>query len=341
MKIGIVAPLSVAAIHGGVRTQALMTAKGLQDLGHEVHFISPWDNGFSFDLVHIFSAGPETIGLSNYLAKQNIPFVLSPVFYSTRSASFIALSLYVERLLSKAGSGIRSDFGIKSEMCKMADLILPNTSHEALLIAKGLVIDTEKITVIPNGVEERFAEADPELFSEMYSLQDFVLCVAQAGAPRKNVKLLLQAAPHIPADIVVAGAFDESTYSKECLRLAAEADNVHLIGHLDHDDPMLSSAYAACHTFVLPSYYETPGIAALEAALAGAHIVITRYGGTVEYFGDMASYIEPDDALALAHSVQKTLDTQPSSQLKQHILESYTWNEVARQTETAYGKLIS
>jgi len=44
---------------------------------------------------------------------------------------------------------------------------------------------------------------------------------------------------------------------------------------------MLASAYAACDVFVLPSMFETPGIAALEAGLAGAKIVITKYGGTV------------------------------------------------------------
>ncbi len=35
---------------------------------------------------------------------------------------------------------------------------------------------------------------------------------------------------------------------------------------LDHDDPLLASAYAAARVFALPSWFETPGLAALEAA---------------------------------------------------------------------------
>ena len=41
------------------------------------------------------------------------------------------------------------------------------------------------------------------------------------------------------------------------------------LGRLDHHDPLLASAYAAARVFALPSWFETPGLAALEAALAG------------------------------------------------------------------------
>ena len=44
---------------------------------------------------------------------------------------------------------------------------------------------------------------------------------------------------------------------------------VRWLGASDHDDPLLASAYAAARVFALPSWFETPGLAALEAALAG------------------------------------------------------------------------
>ena len=65
-------------------------------------------------------------------------------------------------------------------------------------------------------------------------------------------------------------------------------------GGLTHDDPLLASAYAAARVFALPCWFETPGLAALEAALAGCAVVITPYGSTREYFGDLVEYARPD-----------------------------------------------
>ena len=68
------------------------------------------------------------------------------------------------------------------------------------------------------------------------------------------------------------------------------------LGRLDHDDPLLASAYAAARVFALPSWFETPGLAALEAALAGCAVVITPYGSTREYFGGLVAYARPRPA---------------------------------------------
>ena len=49
------------------------------------------------------------------------------------------------------------------------------------------------------------------------------------------------------------------------------------------------SAYAAAEALVLPSFLETPGLVALEAAAAGIpRLVITNAGCTKEYFGNLA-----------------------------------------------------
>ena len=68
----------------------------------------------------------------------------------------------------------------------------------------------------------------------------------------------------------------------KCVKEAGS--NVKFLGDLDHSSDMLRSAYAACDVFVLPGWFETPGLAALEAALAGAKVVATKGGSTKEYF---------------------------------------------------------
>ena len=92
---------------------------------------------------------------------------------------------------------------------------------------------------------------------------------------------------------------------------------------MDNDSPMLSSAYASCNTFALPSLYETPGIAALEAGLAGAKIVITPYGGTKDYFKDMAIYSDPYSVDSIKKSIEDSLNKPKDDKLKKHIEQNF------------------
>ena len=99
---------------------------------------------------------------------------------------------------------------------------------------------------------------------------------------------------------------------------------------------MLASAYAACDVFVLPSLFETPGIAALEAGLAGAKLVITPFGGTKEYFGDHAAYCDPRSVSSIRETIRKTLALPRDTRLREHIRAKFLWEEVARQTASVY-----
>ncbi|MCR9131964.1 MAG: glycosyltransferase family 4 protein [bacterium] len=340
MRIGIAAPLSLAAVNGGVRTQILKTSEHLKQLGISVEIIHSDHVHFDFDLVHIFSSSPETIGIAKQVKNKGIPLAVSPVFFANRTAKSIRNILKVEKLLSKLGTGIRSEYGIKAEICHLADILLPNTIQEKELVRDAFDIAESRFTVVPNGVESRFAHATPELFEQKYKLKDFVLFVGQAGAARKNVIQLLRIAPKIDREVVIIGDFYSDTYSDECLSLAKNSNNIHLIPTLAHTDPLLESAYAACDIFCLPSFFETPGIAAMEAALTNAKVVITKYGGTKEYFRDMATYTDPNSDQSLLDGITKALSEQKSDKLKNYILEYYTWEKVAEKTAEAYSTML-
>lgn len=342
MKVGYVAPMSIAAVNGGLRNQAINTISQLRELGIEVVQLSPWQD-FSkqnLDLVHVFGASVENAGIINQLFSAGIPFALSPVFYSNRSAGFIKRVLTFERIFKPLSKGIRSDFSIQAELCRKAHLLLPNTFEEAKLIHEAFSIPEDRIAVIPNGVEAHFKNATPDLFLEKYGFKDFVLFAGQAGAERKNVIELLKIADKVETPVVIIGSFYDDEYGAKCLQIASRSDNVTLIKTLDHDSDLFASAYAASKVFVLPSQFETPGIAAMEAALAGSRIVITHKGGTKEYFGDHAEYIDPNSSASLLRGIQNALAKKHSGNLKDHILQNYTWVKVAKMTAENYQKLM-
>lgn len=343
MNIGFIAPQSIAAVNGGVRTQALMTAKHLKDLGVNISFVSPWEHLSSkkIDAFHVFTASPENSGIVSRLHEEGRKIILSPVLFSNRSPSKIATFLKFESAFSKLNKGIRSEFSIKKDICKKADLILPNTNDEAHLIETGFDISGKKIQVIPNGVESRFANSDPSLFKEQTGLSNFVLFSGQASAERKNVLKLIKSFDELDMNLVIIGDFSNSEYSKECIKLANKIESIHLMDTLAHDSDLLSSAYAACSVFVLPSQFETPGIAALEAALAGANIVITEVGGTRDYFKNFAEYVSPYSDRSISKGIQSAFEKAPSDDLKNHILENYTWDIVAKKTLNQYEKVLS
>ncbi len=343
MKVGFIAPQSISLVNGGVRTQALMTARALTDLGAEVKFLSPWDDisETDIDLFHVFTAGYETIGIVSRLHEQKSKVVLSPVLFSNRSYKTIRRAINVEEKLTSVSAGIRSEFGIKKDVCKKSDLILPNTSSEAKLITKAFELEKSKIKIVPNGVELRFKDSDPELFIAQKKLKDFVLFTGQASAPRKNILSLIKAMHNIDADLVIIGSFNDSEYSKVCLKFAQENPRIHLLETMDHNSDLLRSAYAASKVFVLASQFETPGLAAMEAALAGANIVTTEAGGTKDYFKEFAHYITHSSIESIQHGIIEALSKPKSPELVNHISENYSWSKVGELTMKNYQELLA
>ena len=125
---------------------------------------------------------------------------------------------------------------------------------------------------MPNGVLPSVGSASPEFFFRRCGTFPFVLSVGRIE-PRKNTLGLIQAAGRLELPLVIVGEAPPGfeRYEVECRRAAD--DRAIWLGRLEHDDPLLASAYAAARVFALPSWFETPGLAALEAALAGCSVV--------------------------------------------------------------------
>ena len=157
--------------------------------------------------------------------------------------------------------------------------------------------------------------------------------------PRKNVLGLIRAVARMGVPLVVIGAPPpgHESYAEECRR--AGLGFVRWLGAMDHDDPVLASAYAAARVFALPSWFETPGLAALEAALAGCAVVITPYGCTREYFGDRVEYARPDRVSEIRTAVLRGWTLGPDLRLADHVGARFLWSDVARRTAEVYDQV--
>ena len=341
MKVTMACYQSVSLIHGGPRVQILRTKSELEKLGVDVSLFQPWESSPQFhpDIFHLFSANLGTYHLARNIEPLSIPLVVSPIFFTQRSARSIRLTLALEHSLKRIRTGIWTDYGFTEQICKWSRAVLPNTADEAHLIEYGLNIPAKKISVIPNGVDPRFEFGNPALFKKKYGIDKFILNVGHIGPARKNVLGLIRALRSIDHPAVIIGKVIGRD-GEQCLKEAAKNKNILVIPGLENESEMLASAYAACDVFALPSLFETPGIAALEAALAGSKIVITPHGGTREYFGTMAHYVDPHSVDSIHAGILAALNENRNDKLRHHVKQEFLWSKVAEKTLAVYKKIL-
>jgi glycosyltransferase involved in cell wall biosynthesis len=340
MKVFLATYQSVMMLKGGPRTQILETKAALEKLGVDVQLFDMWQTlkKGDCDVLHIFGSGIATYHFAREVSKLGIKLVVSPIFFSSHSSQYIRCVLWFDKTILKRLHGVWTDYGFVSEICKWADAVLPNTKKEAALIEQGLGIPKEKIHVVPNGVSERFYNADATLFVKTYGISNFILNVGHIGPGRKNVLRLVRALNRIDKPAVIIGR-PEAGEELDLIRKEA-GKNILLLDNIPNDSDMLASAYAACDVFALPSLFETPGIAALEAGLAGAKVVITKYGGTEEYFTNYAEYVGPISVNSIEKGIRKAISKPKDKKLCEHIRENYLWAKVGEMTLESYKIIV-
>jgi len=344
MKIYFASYPTLMINRGGPTYKILCLKDELQKLGVDIQLFDMWDYTLSFtnnDLVHIFNANMHTYPMANNLKLYGAKYVINPIFYSNHSAQMLHMYRMLEAPFKLIFKRNYSDYYFTKFICDNAERVLPNTRDEGNLLQHGLNVDERKIKVIHNGVETRFAEAEPKLFEKKYGLKDFILYVGHLGPVRKNGPNIIEAFSRIDHPAVVIADVLHNKEGDLCRQKLSEAKNILHIEWLRHDDPMFASAYAACHTFVLATRYETPGRAALEAGLAGANVVITPYGGTKEYFDSFAEYGEPSSVMSIIKKIELSLNKKKNLDLSNHIKKHFLWDTIAKRTLDMYKNILS
>jgi glycosyltransferase involved in cell wall biosynthesis len=337
------APPSVFQSPGGGENQLVQTGRHLEDLGVTVRLFSSWtDRLEEARLLHLFGMSREALELARVARARGVRVVLSPICWVEPRAMAAPSSSAPGNAWDRVKwrmKGLAPRWpSWRRDLLAAADAVLPNSVAEARQLARLFAADPARMRVVPNGVQPRFAAADPSPFRSTYGARDFVLYVGRIE-PRKNVLGLIVAMESMRLPLVVIGevAAGHEEYGRACR--AAGRDFVRWLGGMDHDDPLLASAYAAARVFALPSWFETPGLAALEAALAGCAVVVTPFGCTREYFGGRVEYARPDRPQQIRTSILRAWATGPDLRLAPHVRANYPWAEVAARTAEVYDQV--
>ena len=307
---------------GGGEIQLLESKQALERAGLEVLSYDPWDPQFDdVDLVHYFSVQGGSMNFCSHVKRRGLPLLISPILWLTEQN--------------------RGELPLDEihDLLHLSDLVLTTSNAETQQLADFFALDTDHFRVAHNAVDESFTQpVSAGLFTDHFGITEpFLLNVANIES-RKNQLRLIQAARQTSMKLIILGRVRDPSYFDCCRREAG--DSLTYLGHLDHDDLLLKSAYRACQAFVLPSLLETPGLAALEAAVCGARLVVTEVGCTREYFGPLAHYVDPLDTENIRLAILRAMESSDSTSLQNHVLNNFTWGRTAGELIAAYESVL-
>lgn len=321
---------------GGFQVQVNRTIEELTTLGIDVVRFDPWSNQLpGVDLVHVFSLEGTLVYHVRHASLHGVPVVTSPVF-NVFSQSRLSTTLKV-RTLSRI-PGMFVDYRHAREVLNASTAVIALNEQERGTLRSAFALPDEKLHIVPNGIDERFFDASPALFHEKHSFRGFVLQVGSIE-PRKNQLTTIRAVRDEPFELVLIGGVQpgHQGYYEECRRAAGP--NVHFLGHINYDDPLLPSAFAAAAAFVLPSFSEVQPLTLYEASAAGCTLVVSSRVPISNELRDRVTTVPPSRVSSLRSALRRAVrEGETARRAPTGLL---TWREVARRLIRRYEQCLS
>jgi len=329
-------------LYGGAEVQLEQTRFHLIKLGINVELFNQWDKDIlkNVDVLHWFHIDANSFEIIRLAKKRGIKIVVSSIFWPLTNEYLQAIWSRFLSLLYRLKIPFTTYTALQKEVLYLADAVVVSSDSEGAKISKIFGVSERKIYTVPVGVSQSFINASPDIFVEKYHLKDFILCVGRVE-PRKNQLNLLRATKDFDIPVVIIGDCTvNSVYYEKCLNI--RHSNVYFLGKINYDDELLKSAYAAARVLVMPSTLETPGLVALESALVGTRIVITKYGNTYEYFENYVEYVEPYSVRSIREGILKAMNIPDMKveELRNKVMNNYTWEKIAEKMYNLYQELI-
>ena len=309
-----------------------------------------------YDLIHshYWLSGLAAIELKQ---KWGVPFV----------HMFHTLGVMKQRV-ARPDEEVEGDYRLSGEkrVLQEADCIIAATPAEMAQIQWLYQTNTQKITIIPPGVDlSRFYPIPADEAKEVIGVPpcDQMLLYVGRIEPLKGIDTLIEAISYIrrnggfdelPFCLAVIGgepelgADDMSTEMARLKDLCHEHDLDDLVTFLGkHAQDTLPYYYSAAEAVVVPSHYESFGMVALEAMACGTPVVASQVGGLAYLVQDgVTGYTVPfSDVKALADRLAELIkDPQLRDRLGLQaaaVAQEFSWEIVAQRILNLYQEALS
>ena len=189
--------------------------------------------------------------------------------------------------------------------------------------------DPAKTVAIPNGIELPCTTSAKE--------EDFILFMGRL-VNTKGLEYLVKAMRSVDSKLIICGGGPLQDKLQNLIERSQLQNKVEMTGRVceERKCELLSS----CKIFVMPSIFESYGIAVAEAMSYGKAIVATDTGGLPEVVRDGGLLCRPKDPVDLAKKLTELLRNEElrveKSSKARSLALSYTWDAIAPRMESTY-----
>ncbi len=304
---------------GGAERLVMQLSERLPEYGFESHIIAIVRGGSMESILReqnigftvlerqgIFGRFTNIFRLKNFLQDLNPDIVHTHLsasnFFGRLSARMAGCKNVITTMHNVRMYHGRAGEFIMRAMKNFSALYIAISKDVAVYLERELKIPTDKITIIPNGVEiSKIKKRQSRPFFDIPK----ILFVGRLE-PQKNPDIFLEALAqvHRPYECHIYG---QGSMEHELKRLADELGILpRIFWHGVASD--VYDVYAKHDLFVLPSAWEGFGLVAIEAAVSGIPMIASDLPVMRELFGEKTTLVKPGNAKDLAVAIQDVFD---------------------------------
>ena len=237
---------------------------------------------------------------------------------------------------------------VASKCCRLITV----THNEEKLISKKIPKTSNKISVVHNGVDERFrpvSKSGKDIFRNKYQLPKKYMAFLGNTDPRKNIHnvflaysvYLKHSKCRIPLVVLHFGRKRLMSLLK-MLQITHIESHIIMLDYLDFDD--MPAFFSSAEIFLFPSLREGFGMPILEAMACGTPVVTSFLSSMPEVAGDAGWIVDPSDVDEIGLNI---LYLEEHPEMAEEIREKglnrhrvFTWKNTAKNVLEIYKNEI-
>lgn len=189
--------------------------------------------------------------------------------------------------------------------------------------------------IIPNGIDLAKYRQKPGV-----SKEHRILYVGRLQET-KNVQTLIKAIARVDMENWHVDIVGEGPYRDELERLTEKLhlkDTITFHGWIENGSEEHLSFLSRAALFVSHSYFESFGVAVVEAVAAGCSVLLSDIEAHRMLVNNLECFTDPDDELNLSRKIEAFINGEKDFSVDRRILEQYDWNRVTDLYEKEYER---
>ncbi|MEQ1821833.1 MAG: hypothetical protein ABL949_04955 [Fimbriimonadaceae bacterium] len=332
-KVTIVMRPDGGLVRGGGEVQAHDTRAALERNGIPASIFTPLTTEVG-DLAHFMGCQESFADTISILRSRGLPCVTSSIWHRPRPVTRVAIDRIIKRVSGTYPRKLHN-------LLHASNLVFTPTAAVEERLTAFFGLSQERMFRVPNsGVSTDFLEATPDAFRQAYSIEeDFILHVGMI-TERKNQLGLIRAMRGSGKKLVLLGRVMDLEYARKCKE---EADSSTLfLDPLAHGSPLIGSAYAAARVVCIPSFLEDFLIAGIEAAMAGARLVLSNNWFPQELYEEFALYPDANRPDSIRSAVESAWGKPTDRGLQgDWFAKRYGWEAVIPRIIEGYERAVA